>query len=111
MFRVGQRVVCVETWHLNGKGRGDERGPIKGSIYTIRAIGVGINPRFPDTLQVRLAEIINPTREYCYNFLEVVSLEVTFAARRFRPIASRPTSIEFAHEILRKVNAPGRVTA
>jgi hypothetical protein len=31
-------------------------------------------------------------------------------SRRFRPIVSRPTSIAVFEEILRKVNAPGRVT-
>ena len=62
MFRVGQKVVCVEAWHLNGKGRGDEIGPVKGAIYTVRAICLGLNQFYPDLLQVRLAEIINPVR-------------------------------------------------
>jgi hypothetical protein len=88
-FRVGQKVVCVETWHLNGTGYGDEVGPVRGRIYTIRDIGFGLNPAYPHSLQVRLAEITIPLRPYRGFPLQ----EPGFSVSRFRPIVERKTDI------------------
>jgi len=111
MFRVGQKVVCVETWDAGGKGNGDEIGPVNGTIYTVRHVGTGLNPFFHDILQIRLVEIVNPTRNYRRGLTEVAFFETAFRATRFRPIVSRPTSIEFAHEILRSVSVPTKERA
>jgi hypothetical protein len=101
MFRVGQKVACIETWHLNGKGNGDERGPVKGSAYTIRQIGVGLSPKNPSGVHVRLVEIENPTRRYREGVYEVC-----FGAWRFRPIVERATDISVFTEILRRETLP-----
>jgi hypothetical protein len=100
-FRVGQKVVCIATWDHNGKGYGDEVGPVKGSIYTVRCIGVGLSPKFPTSLQVRVFEILNPTRQYAEGFYEGA-----FAAWRFRPVDDRKTDIGVFIDILRITEAP-----
>lgn len=87
-FRVGQKVVCVETWSPTaGQGYGDEVGPIEGQIYTIRAIGC-FNSSYPGMLLCRLHEIINPVRDYAEG-----RDEGAFGAFRFRPIVNRKTDI------------------
>ena len=102
MFRVGQKVVCVDDtpcpqssmpWKLIGT----LDGLTKGRIYTIRRIGC-----FAGRHQVWLDEIVRPL----LGSICAKHGEAGYRPSRFRPIVSRPTSIEFAHEILRNVNAP-----
>jgi len=97
MFRVGQKVVCIETWSLNGTGYGDEIGPIEGKIYTIRSIGVGFNSHYPDRLQVRLVEISNESRLYGG---DRAKYEPAFGAYRFRPVVERKTDISIFKAML-----------
>lgn len=99
MFRVGQKVVCVEGGTHRSRECEDAIVPVVGSIYTIRDIRV--NPRTGEP-NFHLHEIRNALVQS-----EIDGLgEPYFASTRFRPIVSRPTSIEFAHEILRSVSAP-----
>ena len=96
MFRVAQKVVCVDASkrHLiNGFWARDI--PVEGRVYTVS--GNTIVKGMPGVL---LREIRNDVK-----FLG------SYDATRFRPIVSRPTSIEFAHEILRSVNAPTKERA
>lgn len=103
-FRIGQKVVCVDDtadgryspFHPSGANL---EGLKKGSVYTIRYVGVSLGVSV-----VRINEI---TRRYN----SIIDGENVYASARFRPIVSRPTSIAVFKEILRKVNAPGRVTA
>lgn len=98
MFRVGQKVVCVDD--VGDRLNRWETLPVKGAIYTVREVLA---------TSVRLYEIVNEKGFYLRGDGSDTFDELSFKATRFRPIVSRPTSIEFAHEILRKVNAPGRV--
>lgn len=95
MFRVGQKVVCVDASkrHLNGRWTRDI--PVEGRVYTVS--GNTIVKGAPGVL---LWEIRND-----------VEFLGSYDATRFRPIVSRPTSIEFAHEILRSVSAPTKERA
>jgi hypothetical protein len=103
MFRVGQKVVCVDdTAHgqyspFRPSGKNLE-GLKKGAVYTIRYVGISLGVSV-----VRVNEI-----KRRYN--NIIDGENVYASARFRPIVSRPTSIAVFEEILRKVNAPGRVT-
>lgn len=105
-FRVGQKVVCIETWRLGKLGYGDEIGPVAGRIYTIRQIGTCLVPHYPRQICVRLQEIDNGVRWY-----ENGPYEAAFRASRFRPLIERKTDISFAHEILRKVSQSDQVQA
>lgn len=90
-FIVGQPVICIETWALlPGRGRGDEVGPVSGSRYHIRAIGVGLNKANPDDVQVLLEEIRNP----CLNY-SAGRFEVAFSIKRFRPLTEQKSSVSF----------------
>jgi hypothetical protein len=60
-FRIGQKVVCVETWtNPPGRGWGDEIGPVKGEVYTVR--GIQLYPPNGVSLCLLLEEIRNPVR-------------------------------------------------
>jgi hypothetical protein len=87
MFRVGQKVVCVDDVPVPGL-RWFEGKPTVGAVYTI--VRVGHNSRF-NCLCVWLHEIVNSgpgERDYGYG---------TF---RFRPIVDRPTDISVFKEML-----------
>lgn len=99
MFRVGQKVVCVDDSgnRLNRR----EKLPVKGAIYTVREV-------FAES--IHLNEIVNSPWFYYQEDGAVTLLEIRFRATRFCPIVSRPTSIEFAHEILRKATRTDEVS-
>ena len=99
-FRVGQKVVCIETW-VRRNGVGDEIGPVAGEIYTIRDIGF-LNPAAPDVVAVLLAEIRNAVHDYVDG-----RGETCFAAHRFRPVVERKTDISIFTQMLN----PSNVTA
>ena len=91
MFRVGQKVVCVD-----GKFPiSHPCDPVEGEIYTVSGVGP-----FNGFDCVTLFEVDPP-----------IDFHPWLKASRFRPIVSRPTSIEFAHEILRKATRTDEVTA
>lgn len=93
MFRVGQKVVCVDAANppsgiLSRRGLPDVT-LVKGNIYTVTGVGL----RHPYDLTgfpcITVAEEPDP------HF---------YWAHRFRPLVERKTDIGFAHEILRKVS-------
>ena len=88
MFRVGQKVVCVndEPSNLGGSRR---EVPIKGHIYTVSAVG--------------LTNILDPQQLPCIlvEELERRPYEAHWASR-FRPIIERKTDISIFREILSK---------
>jgi hypothetical protein len=92
MFRVGQKVVCVDA---SPAAVDTQYSLTLDAVYTVR----GITPEGRDA-GVYLVEVPDGS------FFPGSSCRRGWRAARFRPIVSRPTSIEFAHEILRKVNAP-----
>ena len=89
MFRVGTKVECIRE-PLPGHGC---PYPIfkKGSIYTVASVEAVGDETFITVVELH----------------PLVSGEIA----GFRPIVSRPTSIEFAHEILRSVSAPTKERA
>jgi len=87
-WKVGDKVVCLQTWFEPCGGYGDEVGPVEGVIYTIREIGY-LSPSIPGKVHVRLCEIVNKARP-----CQVVGIwEQTFRASRFRPVQKRKTDI------------------
>ena len=81
IFRVGQKVVCVDAAETNNWNIPEL---MEGGIYTISWTDG------PDVL------LVEPT------FRSRFGLNTPFRADRFRPIVERKTDIGFAHEILRK---------
>lgn len=100
MFRIGQRVVCVDDSDSIGIVSGGqwEEFPRRGQIYTVSAKGL-VHPS--DPLQLPCILVAELSRE---------AFEPLWA-HRFRPLIERKTDIGFAHEILRKVSRPKRVSA
>jgi hypothetical protein len=95
MFRLGQKVVCVDD-DIVGKNPTSiipPHLPKLHQVYTVRGFIKSDDGRE----FVYLCEIVNPIRN---------NHEPAFAPFRFRPIVERKTDISFAHEILRKANAP-----
>lgn len=90
MFRIGQRVVCVD----DSPGMFDGKSHLKlRSVYTIR----GFCENFHGELGLLLEEV-RPDLPRLRN-----GQERGFYVHRFRPIQERKTDIGFAHEILKKV--------
>lgn len=74
MFKVGQKVVCVED-KPNSNTIVPNR-PVKGEIYTIRAIRTNFN-----IYGVLLVEVVNPLQEFMEGLYEGA-----FDPSRFRPV-------------------------
>lgn len=93
MFRVGQKVVCVDATNPPADTMSVQDLPdvnlVKGNIYTVTAVGL----RHPYDL----------TGLPCITVAEEPDLHF-YWAHRFRPLVERKTDIGFAHEILRKVS-------
>lgn len=92
-FRVGQKVVCVNTAPIGGN-LGDLHGLTKGVVYTIRE--VGIDPWW-DIPALWLVEIYRPV----YPGYEDTG-EVGYDISRFRPLAYPSQSIE--HDVAKFQN-------
>lgn len=86
-FHPGMRVVCVDDKFSEG---GTEILPKRDEVYTIRDIEI-----IGDTAFVRTIEIVNEPRRYREAFSEMC-----FDARAFRPVVTRPTSIECFRQLL-----------
>lgn len=100
MFRVGQKVVCVDSRSRPGfRDWRPGHQPKKGAIYTVRDVCLCLD----GSPGIRVTEIIR------HGTVPVDDLP--YAAARFRPVVSRPTSIEFAHEILRTATRTDEVSA
>lgn len=95
MFRLGQKVVCVDD---SKNSAGDESGLRKGSIYTIKAI-------FPfrtadEDYGVELYETAAPNSPYHLQ---------AFRASRFRPVVDGKTDISIFRDMLRPARTPEAV--
>ena len=84
MFKIGQKVVCVDASGLDLSY--GENGPQFGEIYTIRDFYI-------DGTSVYLNEIVN--KKHLYN---VGFLEACFLLTRFRPLDET-----FAEETLKNI--------
>lgn len=95
MFRVGQKVVCVDASSHPGMCWGDGEAPEQGRIYTISK-GNFISPHNGELL-VQLAEISrHPTTMMFWGHLG-------YGIFRFRPLVERKTDIS----ILKALLVPG----
>src|SRR5918993_1355980 len=96
-FYVGQVVVCIDDEDIRWPG-GDEIGeryPVKGGVYTVRAVrlcevGAGL----------LLHEIVNPVCEWYDGGVG----EIGFHVDRFRP--AKTTSLEVFEAMLKPVLEP-----
>jgi hypothetical protein len=85
MFRVGQKVVCVDNTTPNATGRIPNPDLKKGEIYTIAGVYNGWTGPGVTLVELKAREP-----------------HIGFHAFRFRPIVERKTDISVFHEILRK---------
>jgi hypothetical protein len=90
MFRVGQKIVCVDS--RSGSGRWtDNDGPVEGSIYTVRRCFVDGDG---DAI-LHLAEIARgPVARMRHGD------NAGYSATRFRPIVERKTDISIFTKML-----------
>lgn len=98
-FKVGDVVTCVEAGNLNPENGGIWDAPlVVGGVYTVAQVGgkSWIDGR-PSLWLIEVSNICP------------ISGDVGFLACRFRLI--KPPSIEWAHEIVRKVGKRGKVSA
>jgi hypothetical protein len=85
MFRVGQKVVCVDDLPPPGFD-GQDMLIRRGVIYTVREVGL---PSWMDGTEcIRLSEV------------RQANDDTPYWARRFRPIVDRPTDISVFKEML-----------
>jgi hypothetical protein len=95
MFRIGQKVVCINgTPDPTKKSHPGVVFPKTGKIYTIRDIWG--SQTHPDRVGITLEEIRNP-------FNEVYNHEYGFDSDRFKPIDMIEDSVEWAESILTKI--------
>lgn len=96
-FHVGQKVQCInDDW-------GDTAHPKlvgvvwarKGCVYTIRDMS-HVKASYGSGLVLWFEEIVNPV----VKFRDLEPMEVAFAARQFRPLRKRTTSIEVFKRLL-----------
>ncbi len=89
MFRVGQKVVCIDDdWGSAPMGGQVQYLPTKNDVYTVRAITVNGNGK----VFIRLHEIVNPQTDKHH--------EAEFWAECFRPVAERKTDISVFRKLL-----------
>jgi hypothetical protein len=96
MFRVGQRVVCVNQFLDRGC---DEIQPKVGDVLTIRHISLGETDNGETMEGLQFLEIRNYPGNYRTGFLEV-----SFSSRAFRPVVEKKTDIGVFNEILNREN-------
>ena len=115
MFRVGQKVVCVDdsepsSTHVVGYDGhhwqyfGGLDGLTKGAIYTVRAF---VQNHINGGVSLCLAEIF---REHTIRSGIDIG-ECGYRASRFRPVVERKTDISIFTEILRKHTKKQQVPA
>ena len=86
MFRVGQKVVCIDDdW---GPAPEVQHWPKKGDVYTVRSIAVGRSNK----IFIRLHEVVNPKTDEHH--------EAEFWAECFRPAVERKTDISVFQRLL-----------
>jgi len=96
MFRVGQKVACInDRMNHGGQRPSGYNYPIEGTVYTIRDI---FADEFGREL-VRLCEVKNGQENTRLGFIEP-----GFDASHFRPVVSRKTDTGMA--ILKKLLQP-----
>ena len=93
MFRVGQKVVCVD----DAKDRSDvnyDPWGCKGRVYVISKVGMFSSPAYEPTLCVWVDGIYRPDWR---------GIDVPFRASRFRPVVTRKTDISVFRALINPV--------
>jgi hypothetical protein len=99
MFRVGQKVVCVDdTWKSPFWNEVTYK-PTEGVIYEVRRVIPGWWPC--GATGILLVELVNPERKWVG---DPIKSECPFWIERFRPIVERKTSIEIFTRMLKSEN-------
>jgi hypothetical protein len=96
--RPGQRVVCIaDNWCVPSKMKGRVNLPIRGIIYTIRDVEVGLPCKcaYAGIVALSFEECRNDVVSCCHCSLRA---EVVFWSDYFRPV--RDTSIEDLRSLL-----------
>lgn len=102
MLDIGSKLVCInDDWYGPVNLPLDlldyvKHLPTKHGVYTVRDIYTGVD----NVVYLRFAELINPRPPEDYD-------EVAFELDHFRPLTSKPTSIE----IFQKMLTPNKVDA
>lgn len=91
-FKVGMKVVCVDA-KMNRAPISGEAIPVEGDTYTIREILTVPGTKTP--IHIRLVELISVPKHYRHLGFG----EACFPARCFRPLVSKPTSIDLIRSI------------
>lgn len=81
MFRVGQKVVCIDAKRTNSRNYPEL---VEGNVYTVAWVGV-----YYQALCVRLCEVRRAANNK------------PFYAKRFRPAVDRPTDISVFTNLIR----------
>lgn len=87
-MKVGQKVVCIDGQFNATYG---EVVPVNGELYTVREVFQTQDFLVP--VAVRLVEIVNDPRNYCFGWMEC-----GFDARQFRVVDS-----SFGEEVAEKI--------
>lgn len=85
MFRVGQKVVCVNAGLIKASA-GRVSGLVEGTVYTVRWSGVYTHPEFGTASCIRLHEVVRSCNFYLIS-------DMPSRAIRFRPLVERKTDI------------------
>lgn len=106
MFRIGQKVVCVDDafgsdWRSRWEDAGAKTFPVKDGIYTVRAMV----SRSCGRLGLRFYEIVNPEAK-CWHDGQRVVAEIVFNSHYFRPLVDRETDITVFEQLLPPVRVP-----
>jgi hypothetical protein len=102
MFRVGQRVVCVDADSGEGEWPSGSR-PVLGQIYTVRSI----EPTILNSAGLKLVELcLTSTPGHCGIISKKIYKDAAYRAARFRPIVERKTDISVFKAMLTSIKEP-----
>lgn len=100
MFKVGQKVVCVDNNPHPGRGWPKGECPSKGVIYTIKDMWID----FKESVEVfEFVELNRPISSIMFGY------KSGYAASRFRPVVERKTDISIFTAILNPAKTKERV--
>jgi hypothetical protein len=94
MFRIGQKVVCVDDGPIDERYIGFKMEIARGEIYTVRWVGPSPHP---DYLGVPAVRLVGINRGFDHN---TPCNDMPFSAHRFRPIVERKTDISIFTRLL-----------
>lgn len=101
MFKVGQKVVCInDDWFEHPSWADVAHKPVKGQIYTVRDIDQLPLALGFDIPGLHLIELTNPT-QFWYFGMDIFVAEISFESDRFRPLEEKKTDISAFTSLLK----------